>query len=60
MSDEIVKSPCINICELGTDNICNGCFRSLEDITFWDHANSEQRIKIIADAKLRKLTVSND
>ena len=54
MTDVEVKSPCINICELGSDNICTGCFRSLEEIGAWSYAGHEERSQIISNANQRQ------
>lgn len=51
----MVKSPCVNVCELGDDNICQGCFRSLEEIGDWSWANNEQRLVIVEAAKIRQI-----
>ena len=52
--DNIVKSPCVNICQLGEDNICIGCYRTLGEIGDWRFANSDQREQIVAIAKMRQ------
>jgi len=59
MTDE-VPSPCINVCVLGLDKICAGCYRSLEEISAWSIANDEERIQIIASARAREIEMNND
>jgi predicted Fe-S protein YdhL (DUF1289 family) len=59
MTDE-VPSPCINICVLGLDKICAGCYRSLEEISAWSFANNEERLQIIASARVREIEMNND
>jgi predicted Fe-S protein YdhL (DUF1289 family) len=60
LSEHAVQSPCINVCELGENNICSGCFRSLDEIARWGYANHEDRRKIVSSAMQRKLTPGND
>jgi predicted Fe-S protein YdhL (DUF1289 family) len=58
-SDE-VASPCINVCVLGLDNICLGCFRSLEEIGAWGNAGNEERRRIVNAARHRETDSKND
>ena len=60
MAEEAVKSPCINICEPGSDNICKGCFRTLEEIASWRYASMQERSEIVSKAKQRQLKVIDD
>jgi uncharacterized protein len=40
-TEEPIQSPCIRNCCLNDDDICLGCFRSLEEIVGWaDFKNS--------------------
>ena len=39
-----VKSPCISICVLNEEDLCVGCFRTVEEICSWSsYSNSERR-----------------
>ncbi len=38
-----IASPCVSNCCLNQEDICLGCFRSLEEILAWRAANNEQR-----------------
>ncbi len=46
-------SPCLNICTLGDDNVCLGCFRSLEEIVGWARMTAAEQHATIARAKGR-------
>ncbi|MFA9420409.1 MAG: DUF1289 domain-containing protein [Gammaproteobacteria bacterium] len=59
MADEIVQSPCVNVCVLGLDKICAGCYRSLEEISAWSDASNSERRQIIRDARQRQEMDSN-
>ena len=41
------ESPCIRNCTLDHDDICLGCFRSLDDICAWGDASNEQRREML-------------
>jgi len=59
MTEDAVQSPCINVCELGEDDVCKGCYRSLEEITAWGYARFEERIRIVSKAKQRQMIANN-
>lgn len=52
--DGIVESPCIRNCCLSENDICLGCFRSLEEITRWNEADNQERINILQNAGQRQ------
>ncbi len=48
---EDIPSPCIGVCELDERHgCCRGCWRTLEDISFWFRATPEQRREIVTRA----------
>jgi hypothetical protein len=49
-----VESPCIRNCTLDDDDICLGCFRSLDDICAWGDASNEQRREMLELAIARR------
>lgn len=53
MSDAEPKSPCISVCVLDEEDICQGCFRSAEEITDWFVATADEKRVIIELAKER-------
>ena len=56
MNDVVSKvgSPCVDNCCLNEEDICLGCFRSLEEILNWHAATDPQRQTVIATAQRRK------
>ena len=42
-----IESPCISICALDDDDICMGCFRSVNEITRWSQADDNERKAIL-------------
>jgi len=49
-----MESPCINICALRADDICAGCWRSLDEIAAWSSLTEAERRRIMADLPARK------
>ena len=49
-----VESPCIDLCTLDDDDICVGCFRSIDEICAWAGAAGEQRRLILQAAEGRR------
>lgn len=48
-----VKSPCVRNCCLGEDDICLGCFRTIDEITSWGRDESID-LKVLNYASIRK------
>jgi predicted Fe-S protein YdhL (DUF1289 family) len=42
-----IRSPCISVCTLDEDDVCIGCFRSMDEITGWMGMNREQRLECL-------------
>ncbi|MEP1470497.1 MAG: DUF1289 domain-containing protein [Halieaceae bacterium] len=55
MTEEEPKSPCISICVLDENDICQGCYRSAGEITDWFMAAPEEKRAIIDRARERLL-----
>ncbi len=53
MSDEEPKSPCVSICVLDDDDICQGCYRSAEEITDWFMASDDEKLQILRRCRER-------
>jgi hypothetical protein len=49
-----VASPCVRKCTLDQDDICVGCFRSIDEICAWGGAGEEQRRDILQQAASRR------
>lgn len=53
---EAVRSPCIKVCQLNSEQICLGCGRSLEEIANWGGADAGAQ-RQIADRAARRLSI---
>lgn len=57
MELNVLRSPCINICEINEDGICIGCKRTLEEISEWSIMSVYEKKQILKDLKLRPTPV---
>ena len=52
---QTITSPCINVCQMNpATGWCEGCLRSIEEITAWGRLNESQRMAICADLPHRR------
>lgn len=43
-SDEVIPSPCVSVCRMAQDgSMCEGCFRSLDEIRRWSGLDTTSR-----------------
>lgn len=55
LSPESPVSPCIRCCCLDQNNLCLGCFRTLDEITGWSKMKPAARAAILAEIGERRL-----
>lgn len=49
-----VPSPCVSVCRMRPDNgLCEGCFRTLEEITEWSRQDDAGKRAVWAQVALR-------
>lgn len=53
-TDEVAQSPCVRNCCLSDDDICLGCFRSIDEIMQWSGADNCERHVILNNVRQRK------
>lgn len=51
---ENIVSPCVRNCCLNENDVCLGCFRSIEEIIQWSGATEQRKQEILNAAKARK------
>lgn len=51
---EKIVSPCVRNCCLNENDICLGCFRSIDEICQWAGATEREKQKILVLADARK------
>jgi len=49
-----IQSPCVRHCCLDDDDVCLGCFRSLEEIKTWTLVDDRGRTEILQRAARRR------
>jgi predicted Fe-S protein YdhL (DUF1289 family) len=53
MSSNEPVSPCISVCLLDNQDICQGCYRSAEEIADWFIADADGKREILTRARHR-------
>ena len=54
LNEDQLSSPCVRQCCLNNDDICLGCFRSLEEIRNWTEVDEQTRQRFLTNAKCRE------
>ena len=49
-----VASPCINVCQMTADGVCEGCFRTLDEIACWSIFDDEEKIAVLTLLPVRR------
>ncbi len=49
-----VPSPCIDICEMGANGLCQGCLRTIDEIVQWGTASEDFKRAVWAEIKRRE------
>lgn len=52
--EERVNSPCVSICVLDPNDICQGCFRSADEITDWFALDDDSKREILKRCEERR------
>jgi hypothetical protein len=42
-----ILTPCIGICTLGSDGLCEGCLRNGDEIAAWSRLGDDERLRIM-------------
>lgn len=50
-----IKKPCIRNCCLNENDVCLGCFRTLNDMRIWHKSSDEEKREILNLAAKRKM-----
>jgi len=43
ITDRALRSPCINVCVLNEADVCEGCFRTANEIQCWSGMDADER-----------------
>ena len=44
-----IESPCVNVCTIGKDRLCQGCRRSINEIANWSRLTARERKAVMAE-----------
>lgn len=47
ISFRAVLSPCVGVCLLGEDGLCDGCHRTGAEIAHWPQMNDDERLHLM-------------
>ena len=50
---EPIVSPCVNICRIGKDRLCEGCRRTVQEVARWTSMTSAERDRVMAELSSR-------
>jgi predicted Fe-S protein YdhL (DUF1289 family) len=54
-----IASPCINVCRMNADTgLCEGCFRSLDEIARWSRHDDAEKRRILAAIERRRASAA--
>ena len=51
---KIVKSPCVSVCYVNDDELCEGCFRTIEEISDWTGYDNKTKQDVIKQCNKRR------
>jgi len=57
---EEIKSPCVNICQLDSDGICQGCGRTSDEIAGWWDMDNDEKQKVLNNIEKRNNELFGD
>ncbi|RBP85642.1 DUF1289 domain-containing protein [Marinomonas rhizomae] len=52
--DQVISSPCIRHCSLDDDDVCVGCYRTINEIMEWQKSTQSKKLDILAHCLMRK------
>lgn len=56
-----IPTPCINVCRMSPDTgLCEGCFRTLDEIARWSRQDDEGKRRILSAVTKRRETLGVD
>lgn len=49
-----VPSPCISVCRMTPDGVCEGCLRTLDEIARWGGMTDAQKLQVWRELRARR------
>jgi uncharacterized protein len=61
MSEQEIQSPCVGVCAMDDlSGLCQGCFRTLDEIQVWWDLDNAGKQAIVEEASKREASVFGD
>jgi uncharacterized protein len=61
MSEQEIQSPCVGVCAMDDlSGLCQGCFRTLDEIQAWWDLDNAGKQAIVEEASKREASVFGD
>lgn len=57
---ERVESPCVNVCRMGVQGWCEGCYRTLDEIGDWSDMSADQQRAVWRRIEQRRTGAQSD
>lgn len=55
-----IGSPCVRNCCLDDDDICLGCFRSIQEIMQWNALDNDEKKQVLENSEQRRVHKANN
>lgn len=55
-----VPSPCIGVCKVSPNQVCQGCGRTLAEIAAWSQLSERAKARVVTDASQRLRGLQDD
>ena len=49
-----VRSPCINVCSLDDNDLCIGCYRTGQEISYWGRMIYKEQLAVMEKVRQRE------
>jgi predicted Fe-S protein YdhL (DUF1289 family) len=60
MTESVVPSPCINVCQVDTARgWCTGCLRTLDEIANWAQSTNDEKRAVLARLAQRRAELAS-
>jgi predicted Fe-S protein YdhL (DUF1289 family) len=54
-----VLSPCVGVCSLDADGLCQGCLRNVDEIAAWSRLSDAERLHVMEILLPQRETATN-
>ena len=58
--DNSVPSPCVAVCQYNSDNVCEGCLRTPDEIRDWIIMSRDEKLAVLEQLALRRRSAAGN